>query len=110
MDQIQSCLAQVLVSAYTEYWKIWIDYKKWCFETAEQVVSGSSSSSANLTATFTVPTTAYLDLHVCIQIQLSCAFFMLNQNNSQQSTVWKRCENNIFEYTMSPNPTSDFKY
>jgi hypothetical protein len=29
---------------------------KWCFETAEQVVSGSSSSSANLTATFTVPT------------------------------------------------------
>jgi hypothetical protein len=29
---------------------------KWCFETAEQIVSGSSSSSANLTATFTVPT------------------------------------------------------
>lgn len=46
-------------SAYTEYWKIWIDYNKnGVFETSEQVVSGSSSSSTNLTSTFTVPTSA----------------------------------------------------
>jgi hypothetical protein len=31
MDQIQSCLAQVLVDPYTEYWKIWIDYNKMVF-------------------------------------------------------------------------------
>ncbi|MDG2432101.1 M4 family metallopeptidase, partial [Flavobacterium sp.] len=46
-------------TAYTEFWKVWIDYNKnGVFETNEQVVSGSSSSSANLSSTFTVPTTA----------------------------------------------------
>ncbi|TGD58699.1 M4 family metallopeptidase [Flavobacterium humi] len=46
-------------SAYTEFWSIWIDYNKnGTFETTEQVVAGSSSSSGNLTGTFTVPTTA----------------------------------------------------
>ena len=46
-------------TAYTEYWKIWIDYNQnGTFETAEEIVSGSSSSSANLTSTFTVPTSA----------------------------------------------------
>jgi hypothetical protein len=45
-------------TAYTEYWKIWIDYNQnGTFETSEEMVSGSSSSSANLTSTFTV---AYL--------------------------------------------------
>jgi hypothetical protein len=59
MDQIQSCLAQVLVDPHTlNIGKYGLIITKWCFETAEQVVSGSSSSSANLTATFTVPTTA----------------------------------------------------
>lgn len=46
-------------SAYTEFWSVWIDYNKnGTFETTEQVASGSSSSSANLSSTFTVPTTA----------------------------------------------------
>lgn len=46
-------------SAYTEYWKIWIDYNQnGTFETSEEMVTGSSSSSANLTSTFTVPTSA----------------------------------------------------
>lgn len=46
-------------SAYTEYWKVWIDYNQnGTFETSEEMVSGSSSSSANLTSTFTVPTSA----------------------------------------------------
>ncbi|MFD0932019.1 GEVED domain-containing protein [Psychroflexus salinarum] len=45
--------------SYTEYWKVWIDYNKnGVFETNELVVSGSSSSAANLSATFSVPTTA----------------------------------------------------
>ena len=46
-------------SSYTEYWKIWIDYNKnGTFESSELVVSGSSSSSATLSGTFTVPTSA----------------------------------------------------
>lgn len=45
--------------SYTEYWAIWIDYNKnGTFESTEKVVSGSSSSSGNLTGTFTVPATA----------------------------------------------------
>ena len=46
-------------TSYTEYWKIWIDYNKnGIFESSELVVSGSSSSSATLSGTFTVPTSA----------------------------------------------------
>ncbi|WP_151087330.1 M4 family metallopeptidase [Hymenobacter baengnokdamensis] len=47
-------------SAYTEYWKIYIDYNQngVFTDTGELVVSGSSSSSGTLASTFTVPTTA----------------------------------------------------
>jgi hypothetical protein len=47
-------------TAYTEYWKIYIDYNKDgdFTDAGELVVSGSSSSSATLSGTFTVPTTA----------------------------------------------------
>jgi bacillolysin len=46
-------------TAYTEFWGVWIDYNKnGTFETAEKVVSGSTSSAANLSYTFVVPTTA----------------------------------------------------
>jgi hypothetical protein len=49
-------------TAYTEYWKVWIDWNRnGSFDDAgELVVSGTSSSSGTLTATFTVPTTAVL--------------------------------------------------
>ncbi|MFD1467717.1 M4 family metallopeptidase [Hymenobacter caeli] len=47
-------------SAYTEYWKIYIDYNQDgdFADTGELVVSGSSSSAGTLTSTFTVPATA----------------------------------------------------
>jgi len=46
-------------SAYTEYWKVWIDFNQnGTFDSDEEVVSGSSSSSANLSYSFTVPTSA----------------------------------------------------
>lgn len=46
-------------SSYNEFWKIWIDYDQdGTFESNELVVSGSSSSSATLSGTFTVPATA----------------------------------------------------
>ncbi|MHA6247908.1 M4 family metallopeptidase [Pontibacter sp. CAU 1760] len=49
-------------TAYTEYWKVYIDFNQDgdFSDTGEQVVSGSSSSSGTLSATFTVPSTAKL--------------------------------------------------
>ncbi|MFV8356386.1 M4 family metallopeptidase [Flavobacterium sp. XS1P32] len=116
-------------SAYTEYWKIWIDYNKnGVFETTEQVVSGSSSSSANLTATFTVPTTALSGptrMRVSMKYnaaQTACETFSYGEVEDYTVNIGGAAiagfttsfadglgdENNIFEYTMSPNPTSDF--
>ncbi|WP_199243511.1 M4 family metallopeptidase [Hymenobacter sedentarius] len=47
-------------TAYTEYWKIYIDYNQngVFTDAGELVVSGSSSSSGTLSSTITVPTTA----------------------------------------------------
>jgi len=48
-------------SSYTEYWHVWIDWDhSGTFDTDEEMVSGSSSSSATLSATFTVPSDAQL--------------------------------------------------
>lgn len=45
--------------AYTEFWKVWIDFNKdGTFESSEEVVSGSSSSANNLSASFTIPSSA----------------------------------------------------
>jgi len=58
---------QIVISAgfastsYTEFWAIWIDYNQnGTFENSEKVVSGSSSSSENLSASITIPSTATL--------------------------------------------------
>jgi bacillolysin len=47
-------------TAYTEYWKIYVDYNKngVFTDAGELVVSGSAASSGTLSSTFTVPTTA----------------------------------------------------
>ena len=48
-------------TSYTEYWSIWIDLdQNGTFENDEQMVSGSSSSSSNLTASITIPSSASL--------------------------------------------------
>ena len=48
-------------SSYTEYWQVWIDWDhSGTFDSDEQMVSGSSSSSSTLSGTFTVPTGASL--------------------------------------------------
>jgi endonuclease I len=45
--------------SYTEYWKVWIDFNQdGTFDSSEEVVTGSSSSSSNLSATFNIPTSA----------------------------------------------------
>ena len=47
-------------TAYTEYWKVYIDYNQngVFTDAGELVVSGSSASAATLSGTFTVPATA----------------------------------------------------
>ena len=46
-------------SSYTEYWKVWIDFNQnGTFESSEEVVTGSSSSSGNLSYNFNIPTSA----------------------------------------------------
>ncbi|WP_062058118.1 M14 family zinc carboxypeptidase [Aquimarina longa] len=46
-------------AAYKEYWSVWIDYNQnGSFETTEQIVSNSSSSSTNQSFNFNVATTA----------------------------------------------------
>ena len=48
-------------TAYTEHWAVWIDFNQdGTFADSEKVVSGSSSSSNNLTATVAVPSNAIL--------------------------------------------------
>src|SRR5690606_14696020 len=45
--------------SYREYWRIWIDYNQnGTFDSNELMVSGYSSSSGTLSATFNVPTSA----------------------------------------------------
>lgn len=116
-------------SAYTEYWKIWIDYNKnGVFETTEQVVSGSSSSSTNLTGTFTVPTTALSGptrMRVSMKYnaaQTACETFSYGEVEDYTVNIGGAAiagfttsiadglgnENNIFDYTISPNPSSEF--
>jgi endonuclease I len=46
-------------TSYTEYWKVWIDFNKnGTFESSEEVVTGSTSSSGNLSYNFNVPSSA----------------------------------------------------
>ena len=47
-------------TAYTEYWKVYIDYNQngVFTDAGELIVSGSSASAATLSGTFTLPTTA----------------------------------------------------
>ena len=48
-------------TAYTEHWAVWIDFNQdGTFADSEKVVSGSSSSANNLTATVVVPSNATL--------------------------------------------------
>ncbi|RTY95986.1 M4 family metallopeptidase [Flavobacterium sp. GT3R68] len=116
-------------AAYTEYWKIWIDYNKnGVFDTTELVVSGTSAVSTNLTSTFTVPTTALAGttrMRVSMKYsvaQTACETFSYGEVEDYTVNIGGGAiaatnttiagelgyENNIFDYTMYPNPTSEF--
>jgi trimeric autotransporter adhesin len=113
-------------SSYTEHWAIWIDYNKnGTFESTEKVVSGSSASSANLTATFTVPTSA-LTGQTRMRVQMkynaattsACETFPYGEVEDYTVNVGSTTttslaegnqlanESNLFDFELYPNPTS----
>lgn len=113
-------------TAYTEYWSVWIDYNKnGTFETTEQVATGSSSSSANLTATFTVPTTALAGntrMRVSMKYNAAptaCETFSYGEVEDYTVNIGASAvagivsgesianESNIFDFKMYPNPVEN---
>jgi Zn-dependent metalloprotease/chitodextrinase len=116
-------------SAYTEYWRVWIDFNKnGTFETSEQVVAGSSSLSSNLSYTFTVPTTALAGptrMRVSMKYNAAataCETFTYGEVEDYTVNVGSTPitgfniagiagtkelgdEDNIFDYAVYPNPT-----
>ncbi|WP_428743046.1 endonuclease [Tenacibaculum sp.] len=117
-------------SSYTEYWKVWIDFNKnGTFESSEEVVSGSSSSSGNLSYTFSVPTSA-LSGTTRMRVSMkwnaapsACETFSYGEVEDYTVNIGssaKGLENNtvtidgkleneapIFSASVSPNPTAD---
>ena len=114
-------------TAYTEYWKIWIDYDKdGSFESSELVVNGSSSSSGTLSASFTVPSTASAGatrMRVSMKYnaaQTACEAFsygevedytvVVGQSSAaiagmaKQNATTLGNEPNIFDASLYPNP------
>lgn len=110
-------------SAYTEFWAVWIDYNKnGTFESTEQVASGSSSSSGNLSSTFTVPTTALAGttrMRVSMKYNAaptSCETFSYGEVEDYTVNIGAAApvvpisataianEENIFDFDMYPNP------
>jgi bacillolysin len=116
-------------SAYTEYWRVWIDFNKnGTFETTEQVVAGSSSLSSNLSYTLTVPTTALAGttrMRVSMKYNAAataCETFSYGEVEDYTVNIGGAPitgfsatiiatelgnEDNIFDYTMYPNPTNN---
>lgn len=116
-------------SSYTEFWKVWIDFNQnGTFEASEEVVSGSSSNSGNLSYTFSVPTSAQSGttrMRVSMKYnaaQTACETFSygevedytVNIGNSSKGLgeidviidEELRTEPSIFDATVSPNPTA----
>ena len=118
-------------SSYTEYWAIYIDYNRDgdFADAGEKVVSGSSSSAATLSGTFTVPSSASTGLtrmRVSMKYnaaQTPCETFsygevedytvnltttavngLTNFNNPSAKTLGKERES----YYLYPNPAQDF--
>lgn len=116
-------------TSYTEYWKVWVDFNQnGTFDTDEEVVSGSSSSDANLGYTFTVPTSAISGstrMRVAMKwdaAPTSCETFSYGEVEDYtvsigaakgisldvvQADIALGNEKNIFDATVYPNPTTD---
>jgi hypothetical protein len=119
-------------TAYTEFWKVWIDFNKnGVFEANEEMVSGSSSSSATLSSTFTVPTTALSGLtrmRVSMKYnaaQTACETFAYGEVEDYTVNIGTPAiagfaavqtglsignEDSISDIVMYPNPTENILY
>ena len=106
---------------------MWIDYNKnGTFETTEQIVAGSSSSSAKLSTTFTVPTTALAGttrMRVSMKYNAAataCETFSYGEvedytvniggaafNANTVAGTELTNEANIFDFDMYPNPVDN---
>ncbi|MDY0779691.1 endonuclease [Tenacibaculum sp. IB213877] len=119
-------------SSYTEFWKVWIDFNQnGTFESSEEVVSGSSSSSGNLSYSFSVPTSANSGttrMRVSMKwdaAPTACESFSygevedytVNIGGAARGTFKTSAvqidgelgnEARIFDVTVYPNPSSDF--
>jgi len=116
-------------SAYTEYWKVWIDFNQnGTFDSSELMVSGSSSSSGTLSGTFTVPTTAISGttrMRVSMKYnsaQTACETFSYGEVEDYTVNIGGAAlktmvgptvnakvlgfEEPVFDFAMYPNPTS----
>ncbi|MFA5648092.1 MAG: GEVED domain-containing protein [Bacteroidales bacterium] len=115
-------------SSYTEYWHVWIDWNQnGVFDADERMVYGSSSSSAKLYATFTVPSNALLGttrMRVTMKYNTAataCETFGYGEVedytiNVVQSSTYQNNVNPIAEtlgfeskdlYSVYPNPAND---
>ncbi|CAM1365222.1 Por secretion system C-terminal sorting domain-containing protein [Tenacibaculum sediminilitoris] len=117
-------------SSYTEYWKVWIDFNKnGTFESSEEVVSGSSSSSGNLSYSLSVPTSALAGttrMRVSMKWNAApsaCEAFSYGEVedytvnigssakglDSNNATVDGKLQNeaSVFNASVSPNPTAE---
>jgi bacillolysin len=117
-------------TAYTEYWKVWIDYNQnGTFETSEQVATGSSSLSTILSSTFTVPTTAIAGatrMRVSMKYNAAstaCETFSYGEVEDYTVNIGAPAitslisakggtelgnEDSISDFTMYPNPAKNF--
>ncbi|PKQ69729.1 S8 family serine peptidase [Raineya orbicola] len=108
-------------TAYTEYWKIWIDWNRDgdFLDAGEQIVNGTSSSSATLSASFTVPTTAVLGntrmrVSMSDASQNSCGSFSYGEvedytinvvsSSARMLTTASEFDETNFEANVYPNP------
>lgn len=119
-------------ASYTEFWKVWIDFNQnGTFESSEEVVSGSSSSSGNLSYPFSVPTSANSGatrMRVSMKwdaTPTACENFSygevedytVNIGSSSRGIATKNSaqvdgalgnEGRVFDATIYPNPSSDY--
>ncbi len=116
-------------SAYTENWRIWIDYNKDgdFLDAGELIVSGTTTTAATFSGSFTVPSTAStgatrMRVSMSDAVQTSCqaftygevedytinitvAFAGISQGIAQQAT--SQIEDTELSLNLFPNPATD---
>lgn len=108
-------------TSYTEFWGVWIDYNKnGTFETSEQVVTASTTSTTNQTYDFSIPSTALSgETRMRVSMKYNAApsvcetfaygeveDYILNIGGVVSSKK-NDIENNLEEISLFPNPIEE---